>query len=557
MDTDRPLTHINKKGRPVSQCPHCRGLRKSRASHVACECGVKPHSKEECVDERSESDSTISDTTDQHTCCCSHGMRCTCALKKEHLEPVPEVDLPSPSMPTRRTSSKKPRLAKAGSDNSLTVFANGHHKPIHKHNDSAHQHGIPYKIPIPHSVAGNADVARRSADSLPLLKRKGSPQIDFPSFPEGRRMSRSEHGSPLSRQGDQLPPLDYSYPLNESPSFDDYFPSQYYAPQNEAPPLSAGLSMSPTTDWGSMDLPGGLSAAYNQPSFSTFERPPLTTSSSGTSGGISSISEFGPQSPSRPELSTTSSDDQGLNRLSCSSFTGPPQTLSPMNYDYVSPTAASPSQLEGRSSAYMAPASASPSLLSHGTANYMQPRKATPPKPQAIPHSQPAMAASSLKERDLNAYVQQTLDNLPSKVTSPISEPISNNYPQQTISIDQPAMTTATSIQPASNKHLQKTSASPQPANPGPQTFVQPKSASPPQFEASPSGSHGSEAFERHGLSVHGLQRLAHPDTVIEATGGLQIPQVEEEKHIWASTVSPSETSFVSQQEVEGNNWQR
>lgn len=37
----RPLTHINKKGRPVSQCPHCRGLRKSRTTHVKCECGDK------------------------------------------------------------------------------------------------------------------------------------------------------------------------------------------------------------------------------------------------------------------------------------------------------------------------------------------------------------------------------------------------------------------------------------------------------------------------------------------------------------------------------------
>jgi hypothetical protein len=47
--TDRPLTHINKKGRPVSQCPHCRGLRKTRATHVECECGEKPHTKTECA----------------------------------------------------------------------------------------------------------------------------------------------------------------------------------------------------------------------------------------------------------------------------------------------------------------------------------------------------------------------------------------------------------------------------------------------------------------------------------------------------------------------------
>lgn len=38
---DRPLQHINKKGRPVSQCQHCRAMRKSRSSHVKCDCGEK------------------------------------------------------------------------------------------------------------------------------------------------------------------------------------------------------------------------------------------------------------------------------------------------------------------------------------------------------------------------------------------------------------------------------------------------------------------------------------------------------------------------------------
>ena len=37
----RPLTHINKKGRPIAQCAHCRGLRKSRTTHTKCECGEK------------------------------------------------------------------------------------------------------------------------------------------------------------------------------------------------------------------------------------------------------------------------------------------------------------------------------------------------------------------------------------------------------------------------------------------------------------------------------------------------------------------------------------
>lgn len=49
---DRPLVHVNKKGRPVSQCQHCRGLRKARSQHVKCECHDKAHVKEECPHEK-------------------------------------------------------------------------------------------------------------------------------------------------------------------------------------------------------------------------------------------------------------------------------------------------------------------------------------------------------------------------------------------------------------------------------------------------------------------------------------------------------------------------
>ncbi|TGZ78188.1 copper-fist-domain-containing protein [Ascodesmis nigricans] len=37
---DRKLVEIAKKGRPVTQCQHCRSLRKSRSTHVKCECSA-------------------------------------------------------------------------------------------------------------------------------------------------------------------------------------------------------------------------------------------------------------------------------------------------------------------------------------------------------------------------------------------------------------------------------------------------------------------------------------------------------------------------------------
>lgn len=36
--TDRPLFEIRKKGRPITQCNHCRDLRKVKQVHVRCGC---------------------------------------------------------------------------------------------------------------------------------------------------------------------------------------------------------------------------------------------------------------------------------------------------------------------------------------------------------------------------------------------------------------------------------------------------------------------------------------------------------------------------------------
>ncbi|KAI0038621.1 copper-fist-domain-containing protein [Auriscalpium vulgare] len=41
--TDRPLFEIKKKGRPVTQCEHCRELRKTKQVHVKCLCETKDH----------------------------------------------------------------------------------------------------------------------------------------------------------------------------------------------------------------------------------------------------------------------------------------------------------------------------------------------------------------------------------------------------------------------------------------------------------------------------------------------------------------------------------
>lgn len=376
LGLDRPLTHINKKGRPVSQCTHCRGLRKSRAAHVKCDCGEKTHTKEECMhlergDPKSELDGDdniryLSDqyAVDQHTCCCSHGARCTCALKKDYLDPVPEID--PPEGPLSSISIRKPGLATTRSDNSLTVFTNGHHKPAHKHNDMAHKCGVPYKIPRSHTVHGHSETAQRSVDSLPLGMADGpSPiQDSINSAQLDRRLSKSEHGSPQSKPrsnvdllNSSLPPLDLPLPtfsnataqrsmgMNNITGLDGY-----YSPlEAEQMSFSAGLNM-PPVDWSAFDLPlenGNFSTSYSQPpSYASFDhsnlgQPGLTTSSSGEIsevddylGGLSppgmGSNPFASESPETGEadayrLSTTSSS-LGMSQASM---------LAANNIDYI------------------------------------------------------------------------------------------------------------------------------------------------------------------------------------------------------------------------------
>ncbi|KAL9024590.1 MAG: hypothetical protein Q9196_006408 [Gyalolechia fulgens] len=331
--SDRLLTHINKKGRPVSQCPHCRGLRKARASHVKCECGEKPHGKEECSDIGSQSDhgeiaavesSLANITPEGKTCCCTHGQRCTCALKREYLESVPETGLPKPSPAS--LLARKPRLSATNSESALTHFTNGHHKPVHKHNDAHTKLGAPYKIPIPHSISGNQDIASKSSESLPLgrtLEYTPSPLQDTISTAQQQvRQVKSEHGSPkpkalprFSGIDSPLPPLDLSYPAYidsiGSPLPDEYLTDYhlrkgfdpYLTAHDDVPIMSPGLNM-PPVDWTALDL--GASSSFNPPSsYASFDhnnvvQPALTTSSSGE---ISDVEEYTPHTaPTNPIL---------------------------------------------------------------------------------------------------------------------------------------------------------------------------------------------------------------------------------------------------------------
>ncbi|EME49116.1 hypothetical protein DOTSEDRAFT_67992 [Dothistroma septosporum NZE10] len=216
--TDRELTLVPKKGRPVTQCQHCRLERKKRSAHVKCDCGETEkvhHSKEKCIHLREAEERAKAGFHDEHTkkivdddpyhlaavaeeqgCCCHHGGKCTCSIVKK------ESQLKD-STPPHGPAVHKPRLETNKSEGSLTVFANGHHKPVHKRNHAAHECGMPYKMPMPraHTEDSVTTLARRSVDSLALdstvsWKQAPVPFQPKPLFNTERRLSKSEQPSP-------------------------------------------------------------------------------------------------------------------------------------------------------------------------------------------------------------------------------------------------------------------------------------------------------------------------------------------------------------------------
>jgi hypothetical protein len=163
---DRDLHHINPKGRPVKQCEHCRGARKSKSHHAKCDCGDKKD-KDKLKDKGdAKGEATqgpdVFDNSDHFSvhddrCQCHSGGKCLCGTTKESIDL--KLDTTKQTLHDART---KPKLMTTHSESHLTVFANGHHKPCHRNNNTAHVSGAPYKIPRPHTLHGHSAFAALS-----------------------------------------------------------------------------------------------------------------------------------------------------------------------------------------------------------------------------------------------------------------------------------------------------------------------------------------------------------------------------------------------------------
>ncbi|KAK4579899.1 hypothetical protein LTR86_000100 [Recurvomyces mirabilis] len=321
--TDRELTLVPKKGRPVTQCQHCRSERKKRSAHVSCECGEGSdkahHSKEKCIhlreaegrvrsgsqDECVHDKHALAAVAEEQGCCCPHGGKCTCALTKKHVDSDGDVTPP-------RGPAVKPRLETTKSDGSITVFQNGHHKPVHRKNHLAHECGMPYKVPMSRAKTDHGVVAkaRRSVDSLALDNNMDAtpsafmPQTSAP-FNTERRMSKSEQHSPkifpkdpsyLGFSNADLASIDFSTlrPVQTNQSIQSLSNDMYNFTPIE--PLSA-VADSAFDPWSSMPSADSAIMPDNNPfgvwptnpDVNGLAQPALTAASSGTQSEIDEI----------------------------------------------------------------------------------------------------------------------------------------------------------------------------------------------------------------------------------------------------------------------------
>lgn len=191
---DRELQIIPPKGRPISQCQHCRSLRRSKSAHVKCDCGEKtakcPHLKPTVEGHQS-------------TCCCHHGAPCTCCHKKAahraeaaaaESDPAKTTTDAKPAKPTRRRRSKTNNTLP---DTALTFDEHGHHKPTYKHTKASQKSG-PYQLHRSHST--QSSISTRSPESLSLDSFGNAYSNDalagLSQMPD-QRLTKSETASPL------------------------------------------------------------------------------------------------------------------------------------------------------------------------------------------------------------------------------------------------------------------------------------------------------------------------------------------------------------------------
>lgn len=293
-------------------------MRKSRSSHVKCDCGEKTHKcqhlqptvpghsgKPQDSLDKDALRTTFSKTPDTDSCCCNHGGRCSCSHKKETpLDTVPESDSDQePQHSKAKATARRRRANTTHSEPVLSFDELGHHKP-HKHNRASQKCG-PYTLSRGHSMHSTSSVSSmgtRSVDNLVHKAPTRSRSKDLVAHNLDPRKAKSEQASPLINGGSafqqlngQLPPLDLS-----NIQYPEYTPAfELFHGLEEQPMFSAGLS-APSVDWAQYDgldmkAESFASSSYDQGhSYAPYEFGSTEPTLTSNSGDVSETEDFVP-----------------------------------------------------------------------------------------------------------------------------------------------------------------------------------------------------------------------------------------------------------------------
>jgi hypothetical protein len=166
-----------------------------------------------------------------------------CGTKKE----TPGLKLDT-SRQTLHDMRSRPKVTTAHSESNLTVFANGHHRPCHRNNNSAHISGLPYQLSRPHS--------HHDAPAFTAISQGDNYNSNELSRDTHSLVNNDFHtvfGSSL-RSTDILPPtpLTGNFDLTGLPNFPDSFQDPLFTGQSS----TFGQGNSPTESHLSETLAG-------------------------------------------------------------------------------------------------------------------------------------------------------------------------------------------------------------------------------------------------------------------------------------------------------------
>ncbi|BGP47336.1 copper-binding transcription factor [Rhodotorula kratochvilovae] len=193
--TSRPLTEIKKKGRPTSQCTHCRELRKTKSVHGRCDCAAREAEHAVATPEPDEPALTATEpsgvTRLLNPCNCLRGGKCTCCtvVKRGAPKAFPQD---AGASPVASTSSSGGCCSSSAPLTSEALFVEP--EPVAS------------ALPTPPPLDFTADIPTSGIELPSLWAHRGSPDSSTAAA------DPLPHFSPATPTSNPLPSLRTLYP---------------------------------------------------------------------------------------------------------------------------------------------------------------------------------------------------------------------------------------------------------------------------------------------------------------------------------------------------------